>query len=82
MFEQHLQLGMKQNAGQAITQQVVHSHFFQQAKSLGIYLHCTKLREVDTTPIVSAAVEAGKHLLPPAMQEVLTDYSVGNVKRC
>lgn len=54
-----------QFAGQAIAQQVVHSQFFQQAKSVGIYLHCTKLREVDTTPIVSAAVEAGKHLLLP-----------------
>lgn len=53
------------NAGQAIAQQVVHSQFFQQAKTVGIYLHCTKLREVDTTPIVSAAVEAGKHLPLP-----------------
>lgn len=57
-----LQLGVMPNAGQAVAQQIVHSHFFQQAKTVGIYLHCVKLKEVDTTPIVSAAVQAGKHL--------------------
>lgn len=27
-------------------------------------MHCAKLREVDTTAIVTAAVKAGEHLLP------------------
>ena len=47
--------------GQAIAQRIVHCHFFQQAKTVGIYLHCVKLKEVDTTPIVSAAVQAGQY---------------------
>ncbi|KAL3136664.1 hypothetical protein ABBQ38_005905 [Trebouxia sp. C0009 RCD-2024] len=56
---------------QAIAQHIVHSHFFQQAKTVGIYLHCVKLKEVDTTPIVSAAVQAGlgKHCFVPLVED-------------
>lgn len=50
------------SAGQAVAQHIVHSKLFQRAKTVGVYLHCVKLKEVDTTPIVSAAVQAGKPL--------------------
>jgi len=50
-------------AGQAIAQNVLQSQLFHNSKTLGVYLHCAKLREVDTTLIVAAAVKAGMFLL-------------------
>ena len=48
------------HAGQAIAHHVLQSHIFQQRKWLGIYLQCAKLREVDTTLVVKAALEDGR----------------------
>ena len=48
------------HAGQAIAHHVLQSHIFHQRKWLGIYLHCAKLREVDTTLVVKAALEDGR----------------------
>ena len=50
------------SAGQAIAHHVLQSQLFLKSRRLGIYLHCTKLREVDTTQIVAAAVKAGMRL--------------------
>lgn len=46
---------------QAIAHHVLQSHIFHQRKWLGIYLHCAKLREVDTTLVVKAALEDGSN---------------------
>lgn len=46
---------------QAIAQHVLQSRLFHNSKTLGVYLHCAKLREVDTTLIVAAAVKAGSN---------------------
>ncbi|KAL0018622.1 hypothetical protein WJX79_002051 [Trebouxia sp. C0005] len=45
----------------AIAQNVLQSQLYHNSKTLGIYLHCAKLREVDTTLIVAAAVKAGSN---------------------
>ena len=53
----------QQCAGKAIAKQILHSSYYQHATRLGVYLHCAKLREVDTTAVVAAAVKAGEDLL-------------------
>lgn len=41
---------------EAIAKHVINAKFFQQAKNLAIYVHCAKLREVDTTAILENAM--------------------------
>ena len=43
-------------AGAAIGQRVVELEAFQQARRLAIYVHCARLREVDTTVILEAGM--------------------------
>ena len=60
------QLSLKKTitlAGQVIAQHILQLPVFQRATTLGVYLHCAKLREVDTALVVAAAVQAGM-LLP------------------
>eukprot|EP00197_Chlamydomonas_leiostraca_P011107 CAMPEP_0202877842 /NCGR_PEP_ID=MMETSP1391-20130828/31242_1 /ASSEMBLY_ACC=CAM_ASM_000867 /TAXON_ID=1034604 /ORGANISM="Chlamydomonas leiostraca, Strain SAG 11-49" /LENGTH=228 /DNA_ID=CAMNT_0049559943 /DNA_START=57 /DNA_END=743 /DNA_ORIENTATION=+ len=51
----------------AIAQQLVHAPFFSSSSTLGIYVHCERLREVDTAPVLSAALDAGKKCFVPVV---------------
>ncbi|GFR46126.1 hypothetical protein Agub_g7639 [Astrephomene gubernaculifera] len=42
---------------------------YLQAKTLGIYLHCAKLREVDTTAILEDALQQGKRIYVPVVED-------------
>lgn len=46
-------------AGQQITEQVLALDIFKQSMRIGIYVHAAKLREVDTTAIISAVLDSG-----------------------
>ena len=46
-------------AGSQICQNVLALQEYQEAKTIGIYLHCSKLREVDTTAILDDAQRQG-----------------------
>lgn len=50
-------LGMP--AGSRIAQQVVASPFFQEARSVALYITCERLREVDTMALLQAALQQG-----------------------
>ncbi len=47
-------------AGAAIAARVLDSRAFQEAPHAVIYVHCAKLREVDTTRVLQHAMEARK----------------------
>jgi hypothetical protein len=47
-------------AGSAIADRILQSTFFQRCSSLGLYITCERLREVDTQAVLAAALEAGK----------------------
>lgn len=46
-------------AGELICQHVLESQAFREAAVIGIYVHCAKLREVDTTRILVQALASG-----------------------
>jgi hypothetical protein len=46
-------------AGSQIAQQVINSAFFQEARSVGLYITCERLREVDTMALLQAALQQG-----------------------
>ncbi len=48
-------------AGQRITERVLASDFFQQVERIGVYVHCARLREVDTRPLLAALLAKGAH---------------------
>lgn len=52
------------NAGAAIAQHVIACPLFQAASSVGLYITCERLREVDTSALLAAALAAGKQLRP------------------
>jgi hypothetical protein len=47
-------------AGALISQRVLASRAFRQAPHAIIYVHCAKLREVDTSAVLHAAMDANK----------------------
>jgi hypothetical protein len=47
-------------AGSQIAQQVIASSFFQEARSVGLYITCKRLREVDTMALLQAALQQGE----------------------
>lgn len=46
-------------AGASIAGHVLASRAFAVAQSVGVYIHCAKLHEVDTMPLLRAALAAG-----------------------
>jgi hypothetical protein len=48
------------SAGTQIAQHVLQSCFFHDASSLGLYITCERLREVDTTALLREALQHGK----------------------
>ncbi|GFH10865.1 5-formyltetrahydrofolate cyclo-ligase [Haematococcus lacustris] len=58
-----------QRESQAIAGQVIASSYFKRASALCIYVHCAKLREVDTTAILDAAYESGKRCYVPLVAD-------------
>jgi hypothetical protein len=48
-------------AGQRIMERVLASAFFQQVERIGVYVHCARLREVDTRPLLAALLAEGAH---------------------
>ena len=52
------------DAGIAIAERVLASEYFRQSQSTGVYLHCARLREVDTSLLVSAALHKGARMPP------------------
>jgi hypothetical protein len=46
-------------AGSQVAQQVINSAFFQEARSVGLYITCERLREVDTMALLQAALQLG-----------------------
>lgn len=49
--------------GSQIAQQVIASSFFQAARSVGLYITCERLREVDTMTLLTAALQQGKQAM-------------------
>lgn len=47
-------------AGAKICSAVLSSSWFHKCSNIGIYIHCEKLNEVDTSAIVNEALAAGK----------------------
>lgn len=45
--------------GSSIQQLVMSSAFFQQARSIGLYVTCDRLREVDTMAVLQATLQQG-----------------------
>lgn len=55
--------------GNAIAQMLVQQEFFKRSRRTGIYIHCSKLREVDTTQILQAAMQQGKRCYVPLVDD-------------
>lgn len=53
----------------AIAARVLASRAFREAPHAVIYVHCAKLREVDTTAVLQQAMEARKRLYVPRVQD-------------
>lgn len=67
-------------AGSAIADKILQSTFFQRCSSLGLYITCERLREVDTQAVLAAALEAGKPGgLPGAWDVGHSQYSAANI---
>lgn len=47
--------------GSSIQQLVINSAFFHRAQSVGLYVTCERLREVDTMAVLQAALQQGVH---------------------
>jgi hypothetical protein len=47
------------NAGAAIAQHVLQCRFFRDAASVGLYITCERLREVDTMTLLRQALQSG-----------------------
>jgi 5-formyltetrahydrofolate cyclo-ligase len=56
-------------AGQAIAEQVLALPAFAAASSIGIYITCERLREVDTGAVLAAALQQGKRCYVPLVQD-------------
>ncbi|KAF6259827.1 5-Formyltetrahydrofolate cycloligase [Scenedesmus sp. NREL 46B-D3] len=52
-----------------IAQQVVASPFFQEARSVALYITCERLREVDTMALLQAALQQGKQCFVPLVED-------------
>jgi len=52
-----------------INAQVTSASWFQDAARLGIYVHCARLREVDTSSLLATALHAGKRCYVPVVQD-------------
>lgn len=65
------QLSQEQMAEESalIAQRVLASRAFRQAPHAVIYVHCAKLREVDTSAVLHAAMDADKRLYVPRVQD-------------
>jgi hypothetical protein len=61
---------------------VVAAPYFQQASTLGIYVHCAKLREVDTSPLLEAALQAGKRCFVPVVQDKASNMKLMHLGMC
>ncbi|MEW5302269.1 MAG: hypothetical protein WDW36_005070 [Sanguina aurantia] len=53
----------------AICHHLRHSMLFTTSATLGLYLHCARLREVDTSDLVTAALHAGKTCYAPVVDD-------------
>jgi len=56
-------------AGAQIAQHILQSRFFKEAHSVGLYITCERLREVDTTALLDEALQHGKRHEPLDVQE-------------
>jgi hypothetical protein len=52
-------LTSRMHADSSIAQQVIGSSFFGEARSVGLYITCERLREVDTMALLTAALQQG-----------------------
>ncbi|GMH33492.1 hypothetical protein BSKO_01326 [Bryopsis sp. KO-2023] len=55
----------KAQESSAICSAVTSSPWFKQCKNLGVYVHCDRLNEVDTSPIIQEALATGKTCFVP-----------------
>lgn len=55
--------------GAQIAQHILQSRFFKEAHSVGLYITCERLREVDTTALLDGALQHGTPHEPLACQE-------------
>ncbi len=46
--------------GKQIAEHVLSSDWFRTCKTVGVYIHCAKLREVDTSTVLDAALQQGE----------------------
>ena len=69
--------GWSMHAGVSIAERVVTADYFRRARSIAVYLHCLRLREVDTSILVSAALHKGG--MRAASSPCVTDTACGMV---
>uniref|UniRef100_A0A7S3QMX2 5-formyltetrahydrofolate cyclo-ligase n=2 Tax=Dunaliella tertiolecta TaxID=3047 RepID=A0A7S3QMX2_DUNTE len=53
----------------AIARHVLDAPFFSNSQNLGIYVHCARLREVDTSALLQSAMASGKRCYVPVVED-------------
>ncbi|KAF5842972.1 hypothetical protein DUNSADRAFT_3565 [Dunaliella salina] len=53
----------------AIARHILEAPFFSSSQNLGIYVHCARLREVDTSALLQAALASGKRCYVPVVED-------------
>ncbi|KAI8468605.1 MAG: hypothetical protein J3K34DRAFT_426698 [Monoraphidium minutum] len=70
-------------AGQSaeIASRVLASRAFCGAQAVGVYIHCDRLREVDTSALLAAAVKAGKRVYVPLVDDRDSNMRLLHIER-
>jgi 5-formyltetrahydrofolate cyclo-ligase len=55
--------------GAQIADRVLASRAFAAARTVGVYIHCARLSEVDTMPVLAAALARGKRCYVPLVDD-------------
>lgn len=57
------------NESAAICNHVLQQSWYKESRTIGLYLHCARLREPDTTAILQEALKAGKRCYVPVVED-------------
>lgn len=66
---------MHQQSAQ-IAQHILQSRFFKEAHSVGLYITCERLREVDTTALLDEALQHDKQVFVPLVEDQSSNMSL------
>lgn len=65
-----------QQQSRQIAQHVLQSRFFHDASSVGLYVTCERLREVDTAALLGEALQHGKQVFVPLVEDKSSNMSL------